>query len=157
MRHRNPSFAEAYMRQFNLKGNDQASDEVAGFITPTVELAPLIDTFGANTLTNTTSAIVLTAPTGKDLYLTDIDISYSGDATATATSLSVLVTINGVQRSIIRMRRVPSVANADSRHVSFTVPLKLDRGTSMYISSDTGTANIACSVFAYGYTIEVTR
>lgn len=157
MKHNNPSLSEWLSRIFNLKIADQPSNEVLPYITPTIEVQAAPNEFAVASITNATSANILTSPTGKDLYLTELDLAYSADAAAAFTYMYVQGFVGGAARQLMRLRRVAGAANADKQHISFSRPIKLDRGTILSVVTDSATAAFSGTCTIVGFSIEVTK
>jgi hypothetical protein len=157
MKQNNPSFVEWFTRTFNLKSGDMPSNEVLEYITPTIEIKPVMRVKGAS-LNNNTGATIHTAEVGKTTYLHGYAIWLTCDATSTATALSITATIDGLATQIVRVPKIASVAiNSDTLSLMFDTPIKIDAGTNITATSNSNVANFTMGTMIYFHTEELTK
>lgn len=161
MRHFNPTISEDKARILNLKSGDDTA-EVLEYITPTIEIKPINNiTRDANVNVSGAGSVIYTTPTDKDFYITGVTFSYTKDvACDTATGkTSILATINGTaNRPLISLAILTLTAEGKQLSLTFSNPIKIDRGTNITFSNTTyaaGSMVRVCNI--YGYTIETLK
>jgi len=159
MKHNNPTIAEDSVRLFNLKTGEGLS-EVSPIIVPTVEINPRINIVKRNTCTNATSVTLYTTPTDKDFYLTGVSLSHTRDVNATCVSTAINGVIDGVSTGTIfiehRMQTL-TAGNIPASTQSFSIPIKIDRGTAITITASTNVGNFVSVGIIFGYTVETVK
>lgn len=153
-KHFNPSIGERSLAKFRFKGNDNLSSNVAEVIQPTVEISPYANIIRHINLTNGTAATIYTTPTDKDFYLTSCMLSFVKDATATTTIITLRGNVGGANYYFIYIGHLTLTADSNMLAMAFPVPIKIDRGTNIQITSSTGVANIYITASIQGYTEE---
>lgn len=156
MKHNNPSIGEDSLRLFNLKTGDALS-EISPIIQPSIEILPRINIARQVTATNATSATVYTTPTDKDFYLCTVQLAFIKDVTSTSTQLAMTTTIDGVACTLIRVPHITLTVGQGSTSISYPIPVKIDRGVTIAVTSSTNVANVAVSGVITGYTVETVK
>ena len=159
-RHYNPSISERIQRTFGFKAGETLDNNITGPVA-VIPIQPVVRLVKPSRATSTGSATIFTAASDKDTYLTGVLFSYTKDATCDMSSASdpgVTATIDGVATNIIRLGTLTLTAQSEAVYISFPIPLKIDRGTAVQLTSVSYTAGtMTRSVVAYGYTEEVTQ
>lgn len=156
MKHYNPSITERANRIFNLKNGDGMSEEIEGPVA-VIPIHPSAKIVRQNSGANNASLTIYTTPADKDFYLTAATLSYIKDATSTAASVALQVTIDGVALNVLFLPGITLTASYDNMALSFDVPIKLDRNTSIVCTASSAVANIRTAATIVGYLEEVTR
>lgn len=110
--------------------------------------------------TSGATVIIYTTPSDRDFYLTSLQwylvkTAACDSATAAAT---ITVVIDGATKSLVRYGEITLTAQEISESTTFTVPIKLDRGSAITFNSGTFTAG--AKVYGgsiTGYTVLNTR
>lgn len=159
-KHYNPSIVERANRILASKSGDFLSDEVQGPVA-VIPINPIINIVRAASATTTSSGTIFTTPTDKDFYLTGVQFGFVKDAAcdaANTTTPAVLITIDGVSVTVVRLPTITLTAQNQSVFVSLPTPIKIDRGTTISIQSTSYTVGVFNrNAVIYGYTEEVTR
>jgi hypothetical protein len=153
-KHNNPSISERARRIFNNQTNQEISNEVLDYITPTIEIRPRLNFFLQDQTSLTTKTIFTTA-TDKDTYVTNLTLGVIKDVTSTSAFSRLLATVGGVVQALARIPSQTLTPQSEIVSINFNYPLKLDRGTSIQITNSTDVANISCSATIAGYLEEV--
>lgn len=129
-------------------------------IAPVIDVNPnhnrISNIVKANRLLNATSLTLYTTPTDKDFFVTGIQMSIAKDATATATVMRINAT-NFEDGSLISLARIDGftlTAQTLTTQQSYPTPIKLSRGSTITINSDTGVANVVVTAVLTGYTVD---
>lgn len=155
MINRNTSINLDMNRIFDLKGEN--TNLVSDIIQPTVEIKRICNICRAGGGTNTTPNTIYTTPADKDFYLTAAQISFSKDAGNTTNQVALNVTIEGVSRQFLILACTSSVQQNDSIAQNFPNPVKIDRNTSITLTSTNVTAVIRLDATIQGYTTETIK
>lgn len=110
-----------------------------------------IDFSTYNALTNGTSATIFTALNDRDTYITGACLSLIKDATATSTNFAIKVYIKGVLSPIVVISGITSTAQNQTVSLSFPIPIRIDKGSTVTITSGTANANIKVDGCVQGF------
>ncbi len=154
-KHNNPSISERARRIFNNQLNEEISNEVLDYITPTIEIKPRVNIGKYSSLTNSLGGTIYTTPTDKDFYLTFCCLGVIKDVTATSVESYLSAVIDGVRVYILDIPGITLTPQDQTLCVSFPLPIKIDRGTTININSSTNVANTRVFGSILGYTEEV--
>jgi hypothetical protein len=102
------------------------------------------------------SATIYTTPLDKDFYLTSATLSLIKDVNATSISTEVRVTIEGQSRKILTIAGLSLTPQTAEKEISFSKPIKIDRGTNIYVTHSTNVATASASACITGFTMELT-
>lgn len=134
--------------------------QIAEKVVPVMEVNPKLlrrsDIVRRITATNTVSSSILVIPSDKEFYLTGVMIGLIKDATSTSLYSGLTLSSGGVTRELI----IPGftlTAQNEQTSISFTFPVKVDSGTTMYVVNSTNVANCTCTVTIFGYFLENIR
>lgn len=84
----------------------------------------------------TGTVTIFTTPSSRDFYITSIALAFTADATSDSTSVLVSGQIHGqAATTLLVLRKAATVANNQSLSVSFPVPLRMERGTTITTTS----------------------
>lgn len=131
----------------------QINDKIVNPI-PVIEVNPKIvktPIAGYNTRTATGGVAVYTTPSSQDFYLTELTYGMVKDAAndmATG-NVTVSVTIGGAVTNIVAVPIITLTAQQYLIQLIFSHPLKLDRGTSITITSQAYAAGTMVRSVAY--------
>ena len=104
---------------------------------------------------NTAAAqTIYTVPSNKDFYLTSCSLSVTKDATSTSIRTYIQVTIDGANQQLLSIAGITLTAQSQGLTMSFPVPIKIDRGTSIQFFNNTAVANIETNASIVGYTVD---
>jgi hypothetical protein len=129
-----------------------AIDSIPAHLAPDIQLtyelkAPM--SVISQTLTNATQSFFLV--TGdRDVYISSISLDCVKDVTATTTSISVRAFVDGVQRRLLTINTTTLTVERAGTSISYPIPIKIDRNTSITMDSLTNVANFqaaACMTF----------
>ena len=109
------------------------------------------------TATNFTSVNLLTIDPNKEFFLTNATLSYIKDVTSVATVIQISAVIEGVVSQILRLPSLTLTAGTGQIGMSFPIPVRIDRGTTMTIESDSAVANLKAVATLQGFTVLNTR
>ncbi len=135
---------------------DMEEKDIQKLIVPTIEINPKLLRFcnivKNATASNATAATIFTTPANQDFYLLAAQMSMIKDASATSLASSIDLTPEGAQlASIMVIRGISLTAQNDSLTISFPVPLKLERNTTITINNTTATATVVSSGMIVGF------
>lgn len=140
---------------------DKIPTELAEKVIPVMEVNPklLRKTKICRSLivTNSTSGTIYTTPTTQDFYLTGATISVIKDATATSVYSQLVVYIDGASQGIMNIPGITLTAQNQSLTLSFPIPVKLDRGSTINISNNTNVGNVVCGASIFGFVDETSN
>ncbi len=156
MQHYNTSITEDMNRILNLKGGESTT-EINDVIQPVIILDPEIVLLGSGTLTNASSQNLFNTSAFKDTYITTLQFAFIKDITSTSTLMTISAIIKGVSVNIIRVPSITLTVHSGQVEMVFQPPLKIDRGTSVSLISNTNVANILTAASVFGYTREITK
>lgn len=135
--------------------NDQQNKRISNFIVDELRLNPISDnipktvipsiqptfevnrkfcniarSLGSSTTGNKT---IFTTPSDKDFYLTSAQFAYVKDVTCDVATgaISLSATIEGTAQPVISLVLTTLTAERDNQIISFPVPLKIDRNTTI--------------------------
>lgn len=148
---RNTDLFKAFHDTINLRDGLFLDNEFStSKVTPVMDVNIPIIQVSSNSVT-TSGTIDVTFPSGKDVYVTGITISASYTAAADSTNVSASVTINGSQRSVLRMMKQTLTAFYDTHTAIFPAPMKIDRGSviSLTDSYTVGAGSKSINVYYY--------
>lgn len=138
-----------------LQTNQGIPTVLSNVIMPTIEANPRLlrhtNVRYYNTCINGTSTTILTTPTDKDFFVTYVWLAMSRDASATSTSSTVTATINGTSDPIAVIATVTLTAGIQVTSQAFPQPIKIDRGTTITVTNQSGTAAITSRAIVAGY------
>lgn len=143
---------------------DKIPTELAEKVVPVMEVNPKLlrrVNLIKNVSGTTTGALtVWTTPTDVDFYLTGVLLGVIKDATCDmATSqIAVGIIVDGVSKRAVSIPILTLTAQAHVVNREYTVPVKVDRGTTISSTANAYTAGL-CSreVIIQGYTVENIR
>lgn len=135
---------------------DKVPNELAEKIVPTFETNPdairKSNRVTSGSLTNATSANIITTEADRDTYLVGVIMHYIKDATATSTEFAVQVTPeNQSIQNILRVGGITLTADSGSVSISLPYPLKLKRNATqlLYSATNVGNFTVKCSLIYY--------
>lgn len=120
-------------------------------VIPIVDITPIKHKY-ANVLKRqqgATTVTLHTTPTTGDFYLTSLCLSMIKDNTSTSVSSSIEVTVGGVAINIVEIRGVTLTAQSDTIVMSFPIPIKCDRNTTIRMVHNAAVAASAACIQGY--------
>ena len=150
MKSYNTSITKFFYDLFSLKG-ESPPEVISDYIQPVIDVLPPPNFFIGASAINSTGVTVYTVPNDRDFYLYGVDLSLIKDVTATSTLTNVLATVNGVAGSINQIIGLTLTAQADSKYVCLSKPLKLDKGTNITLNNTTNVGNVSARCVIIGY------
>lgn len=155
MQNNNTSISQDLNRIFDLKG--ECTSLIADFIQPVVRVIPKLDIVRSVQHTATGSLAVYITPAGKDFYLVGYTHGHNTDVTSDLTSSTITATIDGAAQTISRINKLSLVVNDSTVSHSFAYPVKIDRGTTIFLNGTFAANNCVKYATIYGYTVETTK
>jgi hypothetical protein len=132
-----------------------AIDSIPAHLAPDIQLTyqlyPRIMAI-TGTLVNATNQIIL-ATGDRDVYIVGGQLSFVKDVTATATLLKLYAYIDGIGNGNLASFNTTTLT-VEKGDTSFSVPypgIRIDRNTSIALSSDTNAANFKCTAQIFYY------
>jgi len=120
-------------------------------IQPVFEVNPKVcNVVRHSNLAVTGSGTIFTTPSDRDFYLNSASLGMIKDATcdvASNSESSLTVTTEGTARRLLQMPLLTLTAQSENATISYPIPLKLDRNTTITIQSATFSAG---SLLRYG-------
>lgn len=157
MKHNNPSIAEDSLRIFNFKSGEGLG-EIHDQIIPNIPVHPRINIVRHANGTDVTSQLIYTTPTDKDFYLQSLHLAVSSSATATNTILCIKAYVDGLQKQLICiLKNTLTATSGVSTGLVFPIPIKIDRGTNIDLTSDTNNTLFKMTGCITGYTEETVK
>jgi hypothetical protein len=149
----NTSIAKDVQRIFNFKQADTLSPDVGNIIVPVMPIQRVCDIV-KSVISSSVQATIYTTPTNADFYLSSCTCGVIKDVTSTSTSSSIIIQINGLAVRVIAIPGLSLTAQQNVTSVSFPIPIKCDRNSTITINSSTAVANILNSGQIIGYLVE---
>ena len=143
-------------------GRDIVPNQIADKIVPVIDVNPwhnkIAKPFSTlNSLINQLQSTAYTCSSVKDTYLTGVTLSMIKDATSTATDLRLTVVDEfGGTQALLRIAGFTLTAQSVTITHTFPNPLKLKKGSSIMLLSDTNVANITMRSTIQGFEIDNT-
>jgi len=139
--------------------NDIIPKKVMPTISPVFEVnAKRCDVVRGINRTTTGGSTIFTTPTDKDFYLVGCQFGLIKDATcdmASGTVAGISAVLEAQTRNIIQTPTITLTAQEVTQGLSFPVPIKIDRGTTILIISNAFTAGVCIRTASIiGYTQE---
>lgn len=135
---------------------DKIPNELAEKIVPTFETNPKllrrINIVASASANNAVTGTIYTTPIDKDFFLTSIDLSMIKDVTSTSIYTDVEIKINGQTKTILYINGFTLTVQNISKIISFPIPIKLDRNSTITVNNNTNVANISSYCTITGYT-----
>jgi len=136
----------------NLLPNVQPVLDITPDFHKKINLVKTLDSSGSG------SATVFTTATDVDTYITGIQFSFIKDATCDAANTSdpgITVTIGGLAVQICKLAMLTLTAQSQAIYMPLTIPVKVDRGTNVAITSVSYTAGtLVRATSIHGYTVQ---
>lgn len=140
---------------------DKIPDEIADKVIPTINVSPFQTKTSkpfpiSGSLSNATSVTLYTCHATKATYLTGAFLSYIKDATATSTDISIKIIDDesNLSNSLIKIRSITLTAQNGTAFWNSPFPIKLKKGSTITLTSDTNVANIIASGTLMGFEID---
>lgn len=132
-------------------GSNPLPEIVSNQIVPVIEVNPKIvknaETISQNELANNLTATIMASslyPT-RDIYITGAQISAMCDVNATNTAIRLTCTINGSTKYLLTLSKLTTTAFNGAVSITFPHPIKIDRNSSVFLTSDTNVAAFRAS------------
>ncbi len=161
MQIQNPRATEVIREEAGLTLSEGFPQTLSSNIIPIIDMTPSFHAVVniANTASSTTTgAITILNPVNEgDLYITGAHIALVKDAACDMASgrVTLAATINGVVRSILSIPVLTLTAQQQSLSISFVRPIKVDKGTSVTLLTNSFAAgNLIRSGGIVGYTVQ---
>lgn len=137
---------------------DKVPSQLADKIVPTFETNPAllrrVNIVKYGEVTDATSYTIYTLPDNQDFYITGYQISYVKDVNATSTIIALRATQGGGEIRLAELRGITLTAQKGECSRDYTIPIKLDRGSTIKLTSDTNVSIIRASACITGYVVE---
>jgi hypothetical protein len=137
---------------------DGVPSEITDKVVPVMECNPnlfrKISIIKTASLTNGTAATIVTAPTDRDFFICGITLSVIKDVTSTSLATDVRTTINGNVATLMIISGQTLTAQSATMSISFSNPIKVDKGANVTLNHTTNVANIRGDAIVYGYYVE---
>jgi hypothetical protein len=137
--------------------HDKIPTQLADKVVPVMEVNPKsfrrINVVKQTQNTGTT-ATIYTTPTDKDFYLVGYNLSLIKDVTATSVLTRLRAVIDGATVDIAQIMGITLTPQERTISNSFSVPIKLDRNTTLTVANSTNVANTNTGCSIIGYTVE---
>ncbi len=121
------------------------SRTISNQIVPVIEVNPKVTKnpfIVSGTGADSSNVTLYTTPTNQDVYVIGLCFTITKDGANTSDIARVQAFVNGQAINLAYLSLVPSVASGNSIFVSFSHPLKLDRGTIVSMRPSNATASI---------------
>ncbi len=154
MKHYNYEIIKRVSDFFKAK-NEEMPTEVNDQLILNYDIQPEIDNASFQTNTNATQATILTTSSTRDLYLVGATLNVSKDAVNTGTFSSISAVVKGTTITIARIGYLALTAsNNENMVIMFPKPIKIDRGTPIYLNNETNVAVIRSVATIYYYYLD---
>jgi len=161
MQIQNPDATEVIRNQAKLTIGDGWPSNLLPNVQPVMDMSPRfhrnINFFVSNTR-NTSGSTTSSTPADGDTFIVGCMLSVAKDATcdvATGTVAALQVQVSGVAQVILRIAGLTLTAERDSVVLMFDRPIKVDRNSTIGLSTSTYSAGLMNRSFAiYGYTVQ---
>jgi hypothetical protein len=133
---------------------DKVPDQLGQTVVPVLDVTPRVHRVAiarSVASSSTGGATIFTTPTNKDFYLTGLFISMSDNAACDGIYVRIQATINTTVYDLIRLQKQTLVATNLQDGISFSVPIKIDKGTGINMDNNfsVGTSVRAASIFGF--------
>ncbi len=136
---------------------DKVPNVLGQTVVPVMEVNPKLlrrcNILRRGTGTNATSTTIYIVPSDKDFYLVSCSLSIIKDATSTSLYSRITCIVDGVTASPIVITGLTLTIQNEAISISFPIPIKIDRGTTISLDHSTNVANISGTGCIIGYTI----
>ncbi len=133
--------------QLKIQPNDSLSP-----VNIVYSMNPFAAQIVKNGTSSTTSDVTLyQTPNNKDFFLTHVSLSVTKDAACDCVGVRLYIYSGGAQVYVIYLRLLTGVATNDNFSLSFPFPIKVDRGTAVYMSGSITAGTIAKTGFISGF------
>lgn len=158
MENRNSNLSEELRDVLKLQQNvDGIISKVNPIIQPVINVNPKharkLNFFKRVILSNSTSATTSCA-NDRDTFITGVTMSMIKDATSTSTSMNMTVVQDGASINLASMVGITLTPDSKDLAIYFSEPIKIDRGSTLTINSDTNVANFKIMGNFIGFTLE---
>ena len=138
---------------------DATPTEIADKVVPVMEVNPkllrVINYNQAGAATNATSTSIVTLPLDKDIFVTNASLSFQKDVTATTTFIRLNgVLENGQTIVLLASGCLTLTVESHDLAISFPVPIKLKKGSSISVTASTNTGNFNAFASVSGYYVD---
>lgn len=136
---------------------DKVPNQIADKVVPVMEVNPkmlkYVNVIKRASVINATSTTIYTTPTDRDFYLTSAQLSLIKDATSTSATSAIAVTLKGDSTAvnILEISSITLTAQENAVANSYTIPILLERNTTIAVTNSTNVANIRASGCIQGY------
>lgn len=156
VKHYNTSISEDAARILNSKQGQFLGDDVTGPVA-VIDISPYANVVRNILGTSTGTGTLYTTPTDKDFYLTSVQISVQANAACDSTFAVIRCTIEGIIRNVIGIAKLTLTATSEAVSITFTTPVKIDRGTAIQTNNTFTAGSQTISAQITGYTVETTK
>jgi len=138
---------------------DIVPNQIAEKVVPVIDVNPkhsrVINVVRSAAAVNALATNIYTTPaTNQDFYLTSLCLSTIKDATATAVTVLIDLTIDGAVRNVMVIGCLTLTAQSGNMALSFPIPIKIDRNTTINVRNSTNVGNISSYAELTGYLVE---
>lgn len=139
---------------------DAIPSQLAEKVVPVIDVHPdhniRLKSFASlGSLSNATTFTWYTADANKDTFICAVNLSMIKDATSQATDMAMTyVDENGATQRLVRIAGITLTAQNVNITQSFPFPIKIKKGTSIILTSDSNAANIVMRACVQGYEID---
>lgn len=132
--------------------------EIGNTVLPTMEVNPnllrICNVVKMNSLNNALTETIYTTPSDKDFYICSASLTMNKDVTATTTNVNLTCTINGQSATLLRIATLATTADTNSISINPRFPIKIDRNTTISLTSATNVANVRAGASVIGFLID---
>lgn len=107
------------------------------------------------TASDATTATIITTSTTKDTFLIGAGIAVAKDVNSNSLISSIVATPSQSDaQTTLMIRYEPTTAGQFKQYISFPIPIKLERGTTVTITNTSATASIDTTGIIYFYEVD---
>lgn len=144
---------------------DSTPTQLADKVVPVIDVNPKhsrIGNFNVQRIgdNSTGSKTIHTAASDRETYITGISITMIKDAAcdaATASSCQITISVGGLTCSLISLSLITLTAQSFNINREFSIPIKIDKGSTVNWSATYGAGVMVRSCCLNGYTLENTN
>jgi len=139
---------------------DTIPNQLADKVVPVMEVNPkllrVVNFIVGGTSNTTGSTSIMTLPTDKDTFLTDLTLEVSKNVTCDSVYVELNATLKGGKAVQLAYLHFQTLTLTDNINISksFTVPIQLERGSQIAVNGNFAAGASSRGVQLFGYQVE---
>ena len=154
----NSKLIQSIIKQAKLQLSvDKVPSELAEKVIPVLNVNPDrdIQVVGAGA-DDAATATLMTTHAIKETFLIGLSLTVSKDIVSTSISSTINATPSqSVAKNLLRLGYEPLTAGEHVLNITFPIPIKLEKGTTIVVTNSTAVASINAHAIAYFYEVDI--